>query len=537
MDSNIKQTEKNSYMKCRQLYLAPLAALLLFAACKKTDSLEPVRLFRPVIAGQLTADSNAIFAGWQKIRGATSYTVQLSRDTFRTIDRSVEVDTSVYLFTNLAWNQLYQVQVRANASDTVLNSRFSFLGAIKTPTSILNIPGPSDITENSVRLTWGPNNNAPLTEVRILLASDSSVVAQAALTATHITSQMIVLSGLQPNTAYIGVLYSAGGPRGYADFTTAAPLSGTIIDLRSITGVPSILADTILDADPGTTILLKRGEQYNIASSIALSKAVTIRSGSDLSTTEQARIFFTSNFNFVAGSNISYIDFIDVTLRGNAYGTNYVFNTTAGATVGRILFESCRAEIFRGVARLQSGNTTVSEFIVNNCIMDSLSNYGVLTVDNVACKAENISITNSTIYKAEKIITSRQNSTSVLIENVTINEAPMGGASNYYVDYSTSPTNNVANGITISNCIFGHGKWNNGVTTSRGVRAGAATAVNTSNNYRTADHVWAANEVPGAILYTKPASQIWLDPANGNFKIIDTQFPGRSNSGDPRWRM
>jgi hypothetical protein len=188
------------------------------------------------------------------------------------------------------------------------------------------------------------------------------------------------------------------------------------------------------------------------------------------------------------------------------------------------------------MVRLQSGATTVSNFIVNNSILDSLAGYGVLTVDNVTCKVENISFTNSTIYKAEKVITSKQNSTSVLIENCTFNEAPLGNSSNYYVDYSTSGTNNVTNGITINNCIFGIGKWSNGAITVKDIRANAATTVNGSNNFRTADHLSAGNDLPNITTYTRASNLLWEDPSSGNFRIADNSFPGRSNAGDPRWR-
>src|SRR5687767_8835453 len=162
-----------------------MTAAMLWGACKKTDNLQQVRLFRPVIAGELVADSNAILVSWQAIKAATSYTVQLSRDTFRTIDVSMKVvDTNKVLIQNLKWDQLYQVQVRAEAADTQFNSRFSNLGAIKTPKfpTILNSPGLSDVTDEAIRFSW-TNSEAPVTSIKILLASDSSLVREVPLSA------------------------------------------------------------------------------------------------------------------------------------------------------------------------------------------------------------------------------------------------------------------------------------------------------------------------------------------------------------------
>jgi hypothetical protein len=228
--------------------------------------------------------------------------------------------------------------------------------------------------------------------------------------------------------------------------------------------------------------------------------------------------------------------FNDVILRGTDYTAKYVFNINTACTINKMSFIGCTAEIFRGMVRLQS-TATVNNFLVENSILDSLQGYGVLTVDVATAKADKIIIRNSTIYKAQNIIVSSNNSTSVTIENCTINEAPNGGGANYYVDYKASPTNNVTNGVVYTNNIFGVGKVNGANQNVRGTRVNAASPVSGANNYRTSDQVSAGDPVPNIIAYTRPASQIWLNPANGIFTIIDASFPGRNTSGDPRWRI
>lgn len=531
------QSMKASYKIFGQTGIVTALFLLVLASCKKTEDLEKVRLFRPVIKEALLSEGNWIKASWQPISGAETYTAEVSRDTFRTIIARVTIDTNVTTFENLEWDRLYQVQVRANAADTTFSSRMSSLGAIRTPRfpTILNTPGISDVTEEAVKVSWS-TSGAPVTGIKILKWSDSTEVTTVTLTPTDVTNEFKIISGLGASTNYIIYLYSGTSVRGWADFTTLAPLTGTLIDLRSITGVPSALADTILDVASGSTIILKRGQTYTISSSISLSKSVTIISGSDLMVPDPAIISMPSNFNIVSGSVIDSIVFSNVILRGTDYASKYVFNINQACTIGKISFLSCRAEFFRGVVRTQSQPAMIGSFLVDNCIIDSVAGYGVLTIDVATSKADVITITNSTIYKAEKIVTSRNNSVSVTIENCTINEAPLGNSA-YYVDYNTSPTNNVTNGITINNCIFGVGKNNAGNVGVRGVRANAATTVNASNNFRTSDQVSLGNDIPGITTYTRPVAQLFLDPANGNFKIIDNSFPGRSNSGDPRWRI
>jgi hypothetical protein len=521
----------------KKIFFILVAAVFAFAACKKVEDLgEAPRLFRPVVSGTLSADSNTIVAAWQKVSGAKSYTLQLSRDTFRTIDKSWSLDTNMVAIKGLLFNQLYQLQVRAIAPDTVKNSGWSNLGSVKTLTSILKVPAISDITFNSVRVTW-TTKGAPVSSIKIIKTADSSVVSTTNLTATDLKNESKIINGLTGGTRYTIFLYSGSDVRGYVDFTTTAPFAGVVIDLTAITGRPSVLTDTLPTIANGTTILLKRGETYNVSSTAIISNSVTIMSGPDLSTTAQAKLYLTSNFSVADASTISYIDFKDVYLLGASYSTNYVFNTSSSgvsANIGRLSFEDCKAEIFRGIARTQSSNgVSIANFVVNRCIMDSLSGYGVITVDNAAGKVDNISITNSTIYKAEKLITSSKvGSTSVLVDNCTINEAPWGN--NYLVDYGSFT---VTNGITVSNCILGVGKNNSGNVTVRHFRALSGTAVNATNNFRTSDQLsTAANDLPNIVTYTKTAPQLWQDPSNGNFTIIDASFPGKSNAGDPRWR-
>ena len=526
-------------MKKKEIVIILFASLMFVVACKKTETETPVRLFRPVIAGSLVADSNAILAGWQKIKGSISYTLQVSHDTFLTVDVSVNVvDTGIVLVKNLQWDRLYQVQVKANAADTTLNSKWSNLGAIRTPKfpTILNTPAASDITESAVKVSW-TNSGAAVTSVKVLKATDSSVVTTLTLTTTDVSNQYKIISGLGSSTGFIIFLYSGANVRGWANFNTKAPFAGNLIDLRGITGRPSVLADTIPIIASGSTVILKRGETYEIASAISLSKSITIISGSDLQVNAQAVISMPSNFNIVSGSAIDSIIFSDVTLRGTDYASKYVFNINVACTIGKMSFLSCRAEIFRGMVRTQAQPAIINNFLVDNCIADSLAGYGILTVDVATSRVDNITIRNSTIYKAEKLIVSRNNSTAVTIENCTVNEAALGGGASYYVDYNTSPTNNVTTGITINNSIFGVGKSSAGIQTVRGIRANAATNISASNNYRTSDQVSLGNDIPNIVTYTRPVVQLFQDPANGIYKIIDNTFPGRSNSGDPRWRL
>ncbi|HEY1113745.1 MAG TPA: DUF5123 domain-containing protein, partial [Chitinophagaceae bacterium] len=149
-----------------------------------------------------------------------------------------------------------------------------------------------------------------------------------------------------------------------------------------------------------------------------------------------------------------------------------------------------------------------------------------------------ITFTNSTIYKAEKVITSKNNSSKILIANCTFNEVLKGGSSYYFIDYSTSGTNEVSGGIEINNSIVGIGKVSGDVTAIRGIRVGAGTAITVSNTYKTSDYTIQAlqSPIPNLIPYNGTSTDLWQDPYNGDFRIKDATFAGKSSAGDPRWR-
>jgi len=515
----------------KNLLFIILMATVVFGACKKATEMELPRLFRPQAEQALVADSNTIVASWLKVNGAIAYEVQLSRDTFRTVDLALRIDTNVAVMKKLLYNQLYQVQVRALHSNADMSSRWANLGGVKTLSSILKVPGLSDITFNSVRVSWN-TKGAPVTSIKILKTSDSSTVANVTLTAADLIAAYKVVNGLQAATKYTIFLYSGPDVRGYVDFSTKEPFLGSVIDLSGIIGRPSVLTDTLPLVPSGSTILLKRGEQYNVSGTFALSKSYIIMSAPDLTTTEKAKIYLTSNFVFAASAAIDSIEFNDVNMYGSDNASRYIINNTNGANVGKLKFVNSRMEIFRGMVRLQSGALNIGSFIIDNCIVDSIGNYFVLNVA-ASSKVDNVSITNSTFYKTEGIVSSAQTATSFKVDACTFNEAPLGNNKNYFFDYGSQ---NVTTGLNISNSIFGIGKSSGGAVTVKGFRAGAATTINTTNIYKTSDYVSGGNDIPNIIAYNRPATQLWQDPAAGNFKFIDLIFPGKNTCGDPRWR-
>jgi hypothetical protein len=71
-------------------------------------------------------------------------------------------------------------------------------------------------------------------------------------------------------------------------------------------------------------------------------------------------------------------------------------------------------------------------------------------------------------------------------------------------------------------------------TNANGIKSSGNAVL--SNTYMTSDCLFSANPITGANSYSGKAADLFTDPANGNFKIKDNSFAGKSTAGDPRWR-
>ncbi len=525
---------KTNYMTMRNLILGLGVVFMALTACQKDDELpEAPRIFRPVAKEGLLSDGNWVSASWQSIKEATSYTVQISRDTFRTIDASITLDTNYAVFEELQWSQLYQVQVRANAPDSVKNSRFSDLGSIKTPKfpTIMATPTSNDVTDVAAMVRW-TNSGETVTSIKVLKASDSSLVKEVTISDADVANQYRKVNGLTGSTDYIIYLYSGSKVRGWENYTTKAPLEfpgSTIVDLRGDERSEA-LYEALQTVTSGSVIILDRGMNYNIPSGLKFGGSVTILSG--LGFDPIAKVNFSSNFDINAGSNIDSIMFNDVEMRGADFGGTYVMNIDASGTIGKLVFDGCKIANFRGVVRIKASSpVTVSNFIINNSIIDSINGYGVLNVDNAAAKVENVVMQNSTIYKVQNVLVSKNNSNSVLFEYCTFYETPLSG--NYFMNYNSF---NVTEPVKIYNCVMGPGWAKVGTTTTdvRGYKSGGSTSIDVSNSYGTSDLKFMSNELPNLSAYSRSSTEIFEDPQNGDFTIKDRNFP---DAGDPRWKQ
>jgi hypothetical protein len=540
---------KNMKLNIKTFLLACTLGVAVLYSCKEEETFPETRLFRPVLTDDLLAEENKIMVNMGNMKDAVSYTIEVSRDTFKTIDLTLEVDTNVVEIADLLWNTIYQVQATAHAKDAQFDSKASWLGTVKTQKfpSIMGTPTVNDVIDTDARVFW-TTAGATVTGVKIFAGTDvklTTPLAEFTIAEGEQLAEEKFVGGLTPNTKYQIALYSGSTLRGWEEYTTkpADATGDNVVDMR---GQAETNLSTILTAAAdGSIIILERGKTYSTGG-YKFNKSFTIQSGLSFNP-NLAVIDCASNFHVLGGSTVSSILFKNVTLTSSSatgFTSHYVFNPNEGSAinVGEIKFESCRIRKLRGISRFR-GTGEITNFTINNCVVDSIGSYGLMVVDaTTAIKVQNTNLNNSTFSRCQYFLGSRTTSSSVTIESCTVSESPATGTQIFrWRDASV-----ITNGVSINNTVWGHA-WDMGATGTFGVQgfdtAGGAINFNVINTYATSQFAFSGNSIAGfpSFTYSGTDDALWVSPStlyNGtNFNFKDTGFAGKGDAGDPRWRI
>ncbi|NQU85168.1 MAG: T9SS type A sorting domain-containing protein [Mariniphaga sp.] len=303
---------------------------------------------------------------------------------------------------------------------------------------------------------------------------------------------------------------------------------------------PLILLDTLPDVADGTVILLGPGKTYSLGTeAYALDKSIEFRS-SDPTASELPKWDCSKEFTMADGATVGSVVFKNISFSGDFDG-NYVFNINVAATVGEIKFESCEIRSLRGITRMKdNGPGELDKYTIIDCVIDSIRDYALLTVDKNTWICNDILIKNSTISRTQQFLQSRNNSNSVVIENCTLNETPKTGKQIFR--WRESGQDNVLNGITLKNVIWSHG-WDMDATGGVGVDGFdglGETSWTIENCYATSEfNTEGKDTIVGFpnVAYSGTADELWVDRANGDYNFLDMAFAGKSDAGDPRWAV
>ena len=531
--------------------------LFMVSACEKETIYDKTRLFRPVLGSQLEVVENTIEVSLGKIKEATGYTVEVSRDSFKIIDYTVKVDSNVFVLNEallgeaLLYNTLYQIRVTAHALDAQYDSRPADLGSVRTERfpSIQQLARIYDVTDTKAKVRWIPSG-AAITKVKIFATSDLRLKTPLAEYDVPESAQSLgefIIDKLKPATSYQVAIYSGNTLRGWVDYKTLVagvdPNAANVVDL-SETEDPDALEAAVKSAQDGGIVLLKKGITYNFPTT-NLNKSITIK-GAYGFTENKAAMFTTGNWN-LDKVTIDHIVFDDIELIGEDIGGDYVFNPSNAGTptiVNELRFENCIMHHFRGIIRIRS-DVFVKNYIISNSIVHHIGGYGIFTCDTDGdgkAAIDNVKFTNSTFYKINTFMTSRQNCQSFIVDACTVNEAASTNQ-NVFRFRGAAGKADVLHGFSITNTIWGHG-WDEAASGSYSVLFIGGGLTNTAftilNTWGTSDFsATAGKELAGfpALSYSGAAAKLWVDPYEGNFNIKDAGFGGRFDAGDPRWSV
>jgi hypothetical protein len=496
------------------------------------------RVFRP---SEVMAEINGVTATikWKAKPNTDSYALELSKDSLK-FEQIVKTYTGTGIKTADGYSfqipdlldptTRYSVRIKGiDASGASQESQWATV-TFKTLTEQILLPiTTADITKNSVKLKWTVPNQVThfmLNTTRYDITADEKTVGEKTIT------------GLTPETNYAVQLMFNTSIRGTRSFTTPPDIpSGPNV---KVVGANEDLAALIQAPPAGINMfVLLAGTKYNSETAVVLPEGVSFTIWGQPGVNKPI-----VSFNGITlPANAGIIKFENLDMPGYANGDatltkrNYIFNQSTASNTAEIIFENCTIRNYVNTPmRLQgSAAITIGKFTVNkNLVFDIGDNnangtYAFINTNVATGKINNISITNSTFYKIGLglILHSAAPSTSVVVENNTFYNVIGNGR--YLIDYNAQTIGT----FSFRNNIIG--KTLSPLNTARGIRYSGSNLV-VVNSYKTTDAVFAGNAIPNLTDYNKTSAELFTSPDAGNFLIKDNAFPGKADSGDPRWR-
>ncbi|WEK34286.1 MAG: DUF5123 domain-containing protein [Candidatus Pseudobacter hemicellulosilyticus] len=528
-----------------KLHLSAALALVLVAgtfSCTKFnewDTEEGSRRLFATTAAEASVEGVTVILSWKNMPATSSYVVEISQDSLvfgqilYTYEGSFELinGSRVMLIPDqLAPTTVYSARIKGKNSDGIAESNWTSL-AFKTKSEQILLPfGTGDLAARTALLKWSSPN------VTHLLLNGTRID----LTADEKEAQSKLLEGLTPKTAYKADIYNNTIIRGSLSFSTTAeiPTGPGVI----VVDADANLATLIAGAADGTTFVLLEGTMYNADDAVLIPEGVSLTIWGEQGGVRPVLAFNT--FTLPATAGTIRFENLDITgyQNNNSAGTkrNYIFNQGSATVTQRVEFENCVIRnLVNSPFRLQGSNAiTINNVSFNNCVAYDIGynattgTYAFFHNTSATSTVNNISLTNSTLYGIgySLILSNTTPLQSILIDNVTMDNIVSN--TRYLVDLNAQ---NVTGSFIIRNTIVG--RTASVAATARGIRVGSATTYSVLNSYQTADCIFSANPISNLTAYGKTSTELFRDPVNGDFIIIDNGFPGGSSTGDPRWRQ
>lgn len=495
------------------------------------------RLFRPgnFLARNITATTAEL--SWNKIPGAHHYILQLSQDSlFQEIEQEIETATILFTAEELAGTTEYYARVQSISADpTIAESKFAEVTFTTRSEQIMSSVLSTDRTDTSVALRWIAGSN--VTEM-IVSTADDVVVQTIEINEVQKEAGEMLVTGLNAETTYSASIFNGTNRRGTVTFRTlpAVPGAERVIFLAPTDSLNQETFDTLTVSN--LTIALPAGSVYCKNTSLVLPDGLSVTffglGGGAKPILSFNDIKLNSSHGTIRFENIDldafeYLNGVPTTNR-----FLYLFNQAAATTVERLEFIDCVIRNFGNTPiRLQGTANKIIETLLFEGVTaynQGMANaYGFIHTNVAQGIINNILIYNSTFYNLEVhfILHTGAGNNQVEIRDCTFDNVI--GVNRYFIDFNTVRPNS----LTIANTIFG----STFVTTARGIRVAAGTTPLILDCWKTASWVTGSNAIAGLTDYVGTSTALFVNPAQGDFTILDDLFAGKSTAGALQWRI
>lgn len=537
-------------MKYSYIRLGVLVTFFSFAfvACETVDPLiEELKLDRRFTPAEITTSNGQTQATirWSASlfsTDAVEYEIEASKtENFTVIEHSLTTTSLEAIITNadIDIKQDHFARVRAKGNNGSDDSGWLVSGAFRITGEQIFLPiTEADLAYNGVTLKWAAGGSVTL----ITITPEGGSATEYEIEDAEKTARNKTISGLLPAITYTAEIFNGGTSRGTVTFTTFSldtPEADLTIFLQEGDVFSQTTFDTLTQASVtfvfaqgsvfggNTALVLKGSTDFNFFGVPGANKPILAFNGFTLPT-----VGGKIKFENVTLTGYEYIDGVENTANKRAY----IFNQSLTSTTTEVAFENCIIRNFANTPfRIQSANPiSVGKVSVNNCIVYDLSatqTYAFIHSSVATGKVDNIEITNNTFYNVRigLILHSAAPSQSVIVSNNTVND--ISDNTRALIDYNAQTVTS----FTFTGNIIGKIKTTD--NTARGIRIAGASVSVPSSSYITADYTAANNPIGGVSSYAGLSTDLFNNPASGDFTFKDSNFAGKSTSGDPRWRQ
>ena len=528
-----KETQNMKYIALYTMMFG-LGTLALTSCDDAMDEITSIVLnrdFAPIGLEAKSATENSITLEWTKSHDNVTYTIELFADDSLTFEGTAsntytDIEATKLKISGLVYDTKYSARVMTiDNDDPNRNSKWSNVFFRTSAQQIFETPTENDIADRSVIMTWPAGEAA--TTVRVYV--DDNLVKEQPVTADEVNEGKVVVTGLEPETAYTIRLYNGEKQRGSKDITTIADLNGATLvhegdDLRTLIEAAN---DGDVFALYGGTHIIPDSDTEGKASSVKVTKSITIKG------------IYPTNVPVIKGRFEIYdgasLDISQVVIDGiDNSTTDQVFNfKTADATYPRLRVENAEIKNFgKGVYYLNVA-ATVQELTFYNCLIHDIVCDGGDMFDCRKGRIDALNFQQCTIYNscaARDFI--RMDDASALggtptitVDHCTIDGCANGGKRLLYVRY-------VGNVINWTNNIV----TNTGAVWSNQSKTGVPQFQN--NVYFNCAKLNIADVEGKTNMFAdeagKEANPQYKDAANGDF-TVGNESVSKLGVGDPRW--